>query len=115
MFEWGAGRVGGVVIWKKTTPPVRSRPLVVNLDDHGPAFQEGPEPSDMANPGPDPHLFPFMTFILNPGSQASSNTCPSWAPAWARRQDFWALAHRPPSVPRSLGWAVRMYSILFGS
>lgn len=56
---------------------------------------------------------PSLTFLWSPRVQARLEHSLTLLSSWARRQDFWAPAHRPPPpCPGPGGWVVRMYSII---
>lgn len=67
----------------------------------------------MASPGPDPHLFLPLTFILNPGVQARFEHLPILGSRLGKAPRF--LGSGPQTTLRAQvlgGWAVRMYSII---
>lgn len=99
--------MSGGVPGRRTEPPARGRPLVAILEDQGQLSRKGAVRTSRA-PGqatPRPQPFLPLTFIVSPGVQARLEHLPTLLSPWARRQDFWAQAHRPPSMPgaRRLG------------
>lgn len=95
--ERGARSSGGVT-GRRTEPPARGRPQVATLEDQGQLSRKGAVRTSRPRARHPPPFLP-LTFIVSPGVQTRLEHSPTLLSPWARRQDFWAPAHRPPSLP----------------